>query len=132
MVNLIKNEHVQIARSRARDYKFQTYLTSRALYFWCKGICQFFSNVGSIISRADEVMLFRGSVEFWSGLFLGSVDVPFCDLTSRTILTIVTNLTGDTLTLEQEHVLSFGLNRGLATRLNESDVAAAESIWDQL
>ena len=30
MVNLIKKEHVQIVRIRARDYKFQTYLTSRA------------------------------------------------------------------------------------------------------
>ena len=46
---------------------------------------------------------------------------------------IVTNLTGDTLTPEEERVLSFGLKHGLATRLNESDVvASAESIWDQL
>ena len=46
---------------------------------------------------------------------------------------IVTNLTGDTLTPEEERVLSFGLKHGLATSLNESDVvASAESIWDQL
>ncbi len=46
---------------------------------------------------------------------------------------IVNNLTGDTLTPEEERVLKFGLNHGLATRLTESDVvASAESIWDQL
>ena len=46
---------------------------------------------------------------------------------------IITNLTGDTLTPEQESVLRFGLKHGLATRPNESDViASAESIWNQL
>ena len=46
---------------------------------------------------------------------------------------IITNLTGDILTPEQESVLRFGLKHGLATRPNESDViASAESIWYQL
>jgi hypothetical protein len=46
---------------------------------------------------------------------------------------IITNLSGDTLTPEQESVLRFGLKHGLTTRPNESDViASAESIWDQL
>jgi hypothetical protein len=46
---------------------------------------------------------------------------------------IITNLTGDVLTSEQESVLRFGLKHGLATRPNESDViTSAESIWDQL
>jgi hypothetical protein len=46
---------------------------------------------------------------------------------------IITNLSGDTLALEQESVLRFGLKHGLATSPNESDViASAESIWDQL
>ena len=31
MVNLIKKEHFEIVSIRARDYKFQTYLASRAL-----------------------------------------------------------------------------------------------------
>lgn len=47
--------------------------------------------------------------------------------------TIVTKLTGELLTPEEERVLNYGLNHGLATRLTESDVvASAESIWDQL
>ena len=44
---------------------------------------------------------------------------------------IITNLTGDILTPEQESVLRLCLKHGLATRPNESDViASAESIWD--
>ena len=51
----------------------------------------------------------------------------------RPIDRIITNLSGDTLTPEEESVLRFGLKHGLATRPNESDViASAESIWDQL
>ena len=47
--------------------------------------------------------------------------------------TIVTNLTGELLTPEEERVLNYGLNHGLVTRLTESDVvASAESIWNQL
>ena len=46
---------------------------------------------------------------------------------------IITNLSVDILTSEQESILRFGLKHGLATRPNESDViASAESIWDQL
>ena len=46
---------------------------------------------------------------------------------------IITDLSGDALTPEQESVLRFGLKHGLATRSNESDViVSAESIWEQL
>ena len=46
---------------------------------------------------------------------------------------IITNLTGDIITSEEESVLRFGLKHGLATRPNESEViASVESIWDQL
>ena len=38
---------------------------------------------------------------------------------------IITNLSGDALTPEQESVLRFGLKHGLATRPNESDVIAS-------
>ena len=45
----------------------------------------------------------------------------------------ITNLTGDTITKEEESILRFGLKHGLATRPKETDViAAAESIWHQL
>ena len=46
---------------------------------------------------------------------------------------IITNLTGDTITSEQDSILQFGLKHNLATRPKESDITAtAESIWDQL
>ena len=46
---------------------------------------------------------------------------------------IITNLTGDTLTQEEESILRFGLKHNLATRPNESQIiATAESIWEQL
>ena len=46
---------------------------------------------------------------------------------------IITNLTGDKITSEQESILRFGLKHGLATRPKESDImVTAESIWDQL
>ena len=46
---------------------------------------------------------------------------------------IITNLSGDALTPEQESAIRFGLKHGLATHPNESDViASAESIWEQL
>ena len=46
---------------------------------------------------------------------------------------IITNLTGDTITKEEESILQFGLKHGLATRPKESDIiATAESIWEQL
>ncbi len=46
---------------------------------------------------------------------------------------IITNLTGDQLTNEEETILRFGLKHNLATRPNETEVIAnAESIWDQL
>jgi hypothetical protein len=46
---------------------------------------------------------------------------------------IITNLTGDTITKEEESILRFGLKHGLATRPKESDIiATAESIWEQL
>ena len=42
-------------------------------------------------------------------------------------------ITGDTITKEEESILRFGLKHGLATRPKETDViAAAESIWHQL
>ena len=46
---------------------------------------------------------------------------------------IITNLTGDTLTQEEESILRFGLKHNLANRPNETQIiATAESIWDQL
>jgi hypothetical protein len=46
---------------------------------------------------------------------------------------IITNLTGDTITKEEESILRFGLKHGLATRPKESDIiATTESIWEQL
>ena len=49
------------------------------------------------------------------------------------IIAIITNLTGETLTKEEESILRFGLKHNLATRPNETQViATAESIWDRL
>jgi hypothetical protein len=46
---------------------------------------------------------------------------------------IINNLAREDLTAEEEHVLRFGLKRGLATRPKESNIiASAESIWEQL
>ena len=46
---------------------------------------------------------------------------------------IINNLTGETITNEEESILRYGLKHGLATRPKETDVtAAAESIWQQL
>ena len=46
---------------------------------------------------------------------------------------IINNLTGETITNEEESILRFGLKHGLATRPKETDViATAESIWHQL
>ena len=46
---------------------------------------------------------------------------------------IITNLSGDNLTHEEETILRFGLKHGLATRPNESQIIATpESIWHQL
>ena len=43
----------------------------------------------------------------------------------------ITNLTGETLTKEQESILGFGLKPNLATRPKETEIiATAESIWE--
>ena len=46
---------------------------------------------------------------------------------------IITNLTGETLTKEQESILRFGRKHNIATRPKETEIiATAESIWEQL
>ena len=61
MVNLTKKEHIQIVRIRARDYKFQIYLTLCVFFNSGLNASVNFSNTGSITSRTNEFIHYRGS-----------------------------------------------------------------------